>query len=65
MLSAIYYCHEKNISHRDIKEDNIMVTKSGFVKLIDFGISALISETTQMDKVGGTSKYMSPEQIKN
>lgn len=62
MLSAIYYCHEKNISHRDIKEDNIMVTKSGFVKLIDFGLAQPLKKNEhKMHRVCGTLHYMAPE----
>ena len=56
--------HEKGITHRDIKSDNLMVTKDGTVKIMDFGL-ARRAAATMLTKVGstmGTVPYMSPEQ---
>ncbi len=56
--------HEKNIIHRDIKSENIMITKEGQLKVMDFGLAKL-QGSSGLTKTGtslGTLSYMSPEQ---
>jgi len=63
---ALEFAHENQIVHRDIKPDNIMLTKDGVVKIADLGIAKTFEETgpaaKQNRRVMGTPHYMAPEQ---
>jgi serine/threonine-protein kinase len=62
---ALDYAHYRGIIHRDIKPANVMISRSGGVKLMDFGIARdqAFSDLTQTGTGLGTPSYMSPEQI--
>ena len=42
IITGVRYCHSKNVLHRDIKLDNILLTSQGEVKICDFGVSKLV-----------------------
>lgn len=63
LLSAIHHCHSSNVSHRDIKPDNIMLDSDYNVTLIDFGLSKLTTKN-RLKSVIGSPLYMSPEVFK-
>ncbi|MDO4798443.1 MAG: serine/threonine-protein kinase [Coriobacteriales bacterium] len=66
LIDAVSYAHYMGIVHRDIKPDNVFVTRDGSAKLADFGIAHLASAGTDDLSSGmalGTPGYMSPEQV--
>ncbi|MCG7259213.1 Stk1 family PASTA domain-containing Ser/Thr kinase [Corynebacterium sp. ACRQK] len=68
VCSALYFSHEAGIIHRDIKPANVMITNTGAVKVMDFGIARALSDSssamTQTAAVIGTAQYLSPEQAR-
>ncbi|MCP3755074.1 Stk1 family PASTA domain-containing Ser/Thr kinase [Streptomyces sp. TBY4] len=68
ILQALEYSHRAGIVHRDIKPANVMLTRSGQVKVMDFGIARAMGDSgmtmTQTAAVIGTAQYLSPEQAK-
>ena len=68
ILTALEFSHRAGIIHRDIKSANVMITDTGAVKVMDFGIARAMSDSsaTQSHTTGivGTAQYFSPEQAR-
>lgn len=67
ICEALSHAHARRIIHRDIKPQNILLTKNGHVKVADFGIARALGaiSTTSRDLVLGSAPYVSPEQARN
>ncbi|WP_283678205.1 Stk1 family PASTA domain-containing Ser/Thr kinase [Lentilactobacillus sp. Marseille-Q4993] len=64
--SAVEEAHKSGLIHRDLKPQNVLIDKNGYVKITDFGISRAASEDTmtQTRSIIGSIHYLSPEQVK-
>ncbi|WFD42207.1 non-specific serine/threonine protein kinase [Malassezia psittaci] len=59
--SALQYCHANNVVHRDLKIENILISKSGNIKIIDFGLSNLYSPHSHLNTFCGSLYFAAPE----
>ncbi|MDM4763278.1 Stk1 family PASTA domain-containing Ser/Thr kinase [Galbitalea sp. SE-J8] len=68
VLVALEYSHRAGLVHRDVKPGNVMITSTGQVKVVDFGIARAVSESSptlaETSTVVGTAQYFSPEQAR-
>jgi len=67
VLAGLGSAHDAGFIHRDIKPENILITNDGHIKVTDFGLARVISDTPVSDSTGavllGTMAYLSPEQV--
>jgi len=68
MADALAHAHQRNLTHRDVKPKNILLTKEGVAKLTDLGLARAMDDKeaaeTEAGKAYGTPYYISPEQIR-
>jgi hypothetical protein len=64
VLEGLAYLHREGLVHRDIKPDNVLLTKDGRVKLADYGVATSLREQRLKAQVAGTLLYMAPEQLR-
>uniref|UniRef100_A0A8C8DU26 MAP/microtubule affinity-regulating kinase 3 n=1 Tax=Oryzias sinensis TaxID=183150 RepID=A0A8C8DU26_9TELE len=61
IVSAVYYCHQKNIVHRDLKAENLLLDADSNIKIADFGFSNEFTEGSKLDTFCGSPPYAAPE----
>ena len=71
LTEGLVAAHRQSIVHRDLKPNNIMIDEQGYLKILDFGLSRIASDSpdssmnlTKSQEVLGTPLYMSPEQVR-
>ena len=66
VAAVLAIAHEREVLHRDIKPQNVMLTRDGTVKVLDFGVAAVISQRiTSTGVTVGTPGFIAPEQLHN
>ncbi|KXJ21160.1 cyclin-dependent kinase-like 1 [Exaiptasia diaphana] len=60
-LQAVHFCHQNNCIHRDVKPENILITREGIIKLCDFGFARLLSPGDEYTDYVATRWYRAPE----
>lgn len=65
VCKAVKFIHSKNLIHRDIKPENVLLSKTGKIKLCDFGFCAPFGDEDKRNTMCGTKEYLPPEIIEN
>ena len=65
LLNGVSFLHEHGIAHLDLKPDNILVTSTGKLNIIDFSISVFAEKDTKMKRLVGTYGFMAPEVLQD
>lgn len=68
LINAVDYCHSRGVFHRDLKPENLLLDAKGFLKVSDFGLSALAQQVREdglLHTTCGTPNYVAPEVINN
>lgn len=68
LMSAVAYCHEKNVIHRDLKPENILLEERGDslnIKVVDFGSSCFLDPKKNLQNLFGTAYYIAPEVLRS
>ncbi|KAG2699292.1 hypothetical protein I3760_07G186600 [Carya illinoinensis] len=65
LIDAVDYCHDKGVSHRDLKPDNLLLDQWGNLKVSDFGLSALRKPGDILTTACGSPSYVAPELLMN
>ncbi|KAM7398894.1 hypothetical protein PAMP_018199 [Pampus punctatissimus] len=61
IVSAVHYCHQKNIVHRDLKAENLLLDANSNIKIADFGFSNEFTAGSKLDTFCGSPPYAAPE----
>lgn len=64
LLSAVSYCHENGIVHRDLKIENVLIDTNGDVKLVDFGLSNFFDPSDKLKTFCGSLYFAAPELLR-
>ncbi|MCB1050971.1 MAG: serine/threonine protein kinase [Acidobacteria bacterium] len=64
VCSGVEALHHLKIQHGDLKPENILISQTGFPKVTDYGIASLLGDRSSREELGGTIRYLAPEQIR-